>query len=364
MHVAPRTRRSYHPWTPVDERPPDLDAPPGAVPGSPADAPALAAGPTPVPAPLPPVRKSGLAFFALVLALFAAPGALAQAGNALLGLTWSEVFGLALPAAVVAAGSNVDVRGALLLRRRPPARLLLLAVAIGVLGFFTAGALMALTSLALPARWLELFDVGQLFERSPRERLALSLAAATVAPLCEELAFRGWLLSALRSRYTARAALLASGFLFALMHLDPVRFAALVALGVLYAWLAWRSGSIWPSALAHAVNNGLGLALAAAGVAETSLLEARARPLQVASSSLFVIAFAGGVLALLVAAFRGATTSPPPIDEILVRRDAAQPSTAFHLPRIGRGLALAIAAGVLTWLPLAVAGLRALPRRR
>jgi uncharacterized protein len=339
----------------VDAPPPDVAAPPAsAVPEAP---------PAPAPPP-PPISKSGLAFFGLVLALFVGPGAVAQQANAFLGLAWSCVFTLLVPAALAASGSNLDVGRALGLARRPPGRLLGLALLVGGAGFFAAGALMALGSLLLPRGWLDVFDVARLFQGSPLQRLALALLAATLAPLCEEVAFRGWLLSALRTRLPTRAALALSGLLFGLMHLDPVRFPALVALGAVFAWLTWRSGSIWPAILAHVTNNAIGLALAASGSASTNLAAARSRPGQVAASALVLIALAGSALAVVLVAFRAATPFPPPVDEVLVRRDPAEPSTSFRLARGGRGLALALAAAGLTWLPLAARALRHLPRRR
>ena len=303
-------------------------------------------------------------FFALVLALFVGPGAVAQLGSPLPGLIWSEVFTLALPAALAASGSNLDVRRALLLARRPPARVLGLALLVGAVGFFAAGAVMALGSLLLPRRWVELFDVARIFARPPLERLLLQAAAATLAPLCEEVAFRGWLLSALRSRFPTGAALGLSGLLFGLMHLDPVRFPALVPLGVVFAWLTWRSGSIWPAVIAHMTNNGLGLTLAAAGSATTSLADAHDQGLQMAGSALFLLAVAGSGLTLLLRAYRSATPEPAPVDEVLVRRDADDPSTAFRFGRAGRGFALAALAAALTWLPLAALALKKIPRRR
>ena len=137
---------------------------------------------------------------------------------------------------------------------------------------------MALSSLAVPARWIEAFDVTRVFARPGLQRTLLALIASTIAPLCEEMAFRGWLLTALRTRHRRGDAIGASALLFALMHLDPVRFVALIALGTGYAWLAWRSGSIWPSIVAHATNNALGILVASAGTAAGALHEPRGSP--------------------------------------------------------------------------------------
>ena len=315
--------------------------------------PASEARPPEQPGPPAPPRKNGLAFFAILLGLYAVLGTAAQVANPLLGLVWSQAFALLLPAVVAASGSNLHPARALLLARRPGVPAAALALLIGAVGFLAAGAIMQLTSILLPARWLEIFDISKLFERPPLERLGLTVAAATVAPFCEEVAFRGWLLTALRTRHSTSAAVVLSGLLFAVMHLDPVRFSALVTLGVLYGWLTWRSGSIWPAVLAHATNNGLGLALAAASGPVTSL-QAIPRTREIALGALLTLALAVFVLRFLAMAYRRATPAPPPVEEAFARGDAADPSTTFHLGRVPGGQLAAMAAAVVSLAMLAV----------
>ena len=324
----------------MDPSPPDLDA-------TPTDE-----GRAPTPPPAPP-RKSGLGFFAVLLSLYGVLGTAAQAASPVLGLAWSQAFALLLPAVVAASGSNLRPARALQLARRPAVPALALAPVLGAAAFVVAGATMQLTSLVLPARWLEIFDVAKLFERPPLERAALSLAAATLAPFCEEVAFRGWVLTALRTRYSATSAIALSGLLFAIMHLDPVRFSALVLLGAFFAWLTWRAGSIWPAVLAHATNNGLGLALASAGAAATSL-QGLPRNRDAAVGALVTLAVGGALLGLLAGAYRRATPAPPPIEDALARADASDPSTAFRFARLPAGALAAITAGVLSLGGLAV----------
>jgi len=323
----------------VDAPPTDFHTPPAGEFGPP-------------PGPAPP-RKNGLAFFAVVLGLYGMFGTAAQAASPLLGLVWSQAFALLLPAFVAAAGSNLNPARALLLARRPALSAMALAPLIGAAAFLGAGALMQLTSILLPASWLEIFDISRLFERPPLERAALSVAAATMAPFCEEVAFRGWLLTALRTRHSTSAAVILSGLLFAVMHLDPVRFSALVALGVLYAWLTWRAGSVWPAVIAHATNNGLGLALASTGDAVTSL-QTLPRSRELVLGALLTLAIASAVLASLAVAYRRATPAPPPVEEALMRGDAADPSTAFHFRRLPSGQLAAMAAALLSLVALAV----------
>lgn len=97
------------------------------------------------------------------------------------------------------------------------------------------------------------------------ERLGLAglIAIAAVLPgLVEEALFRGVILTGLRRHCSGAAAVLVSALLFAALHLDPWRFLPQLALGVLLGWLALRTGSCWPAALAHAVHNAGVLVLA------------------------------------------------------------------------------------------------------
>jgi CAAX protease family protein len=310
--------------------------------------------PPPPPSPPPPPRKNGLAFFGIVLGLYGVLGTAAQVASPTLGLVWSQAFALLLPALVAASGSNLHPARALLLARRPALPAIALAPVIGAAAFVVAGAIMQLTSMLLPERWLEIFDVAKLFERPPLERAALSIAAATLAPFCEEVAFRGWLLTALRTRHSTRAAVVLSGLLFAIMHLDPVRFSGVLALGVLYAWLTWRSGSIWPAILAHATNNGLGLALT--GLDKAADLRSLPRTADVVLAGFVTLALAGAVLRFLALLYRRATPAPPPVDEALVRGNGADPSTAFRFGRLPIGLLAAMTVAVLSLAALAALG--------
>ncbi len=284
-------------------------------------------------------RKSAFAFFLFLMALYAGLGGTAQARHPVLGLAWTEVFVFLLPPALVAAGSNLRPGPFLLLSRRPTARQLALAAAAGLALFLAASGIMALTTLAVPRSWVEAFDVTRLFEGSRRHQVAVALLASVAAPLAEEVAFRGYVLSALRTHLRPVAAIAGSAFLFSAMHLDPVRFPAVLFLGGMLGWMAWRSGSVWPPVLAHAVNNGLG-SLVAAGAAS----DPAATP--TAAAALTVLAVGLGALGPLVVAWERATPFPPDAAEDRVLTDPSDPSIAFRLDRVPPG-----------WLVLALLGL-------
>jgi membrane protease YdiL (CAAX protease family) len=91
--------------------------------------------------------------------------------------------------------------------------------------------------------------------------VGLILLGAVLAGVAEEALFRGVILTGLRKHLSPAAAVLICALLFAAMHLSPWRFLPQFALGCLLGWLTLRTGSCWPAAVAHAVHNGVLLAI-------------------------------------------------------------------------------------------------------
>ncbi|MDP1967285.1 MAG: type II CAAX endopeptidase family protein [Reyranella sp.] len=92
--------------------------------------------------------------------------------------------------------------------------------------------------------------------------LSLALLAG-LAPLVEELVFRGLLYGWLESRWGGGIAFVASSLAFAAAHVEPAHAFLVLPLGLLFGLLRWRTGSLWPSLVAHMANNGLAVVAAA-----------------------------------------------------------------------------------------------------
>jgi membrane protease YdiL (CAAX protease family) len=87
------------------------------------------------------------------------------------------------------------------------------------------------------------------------------LLGVALAPLAEELFFRGALQTAVSRRWGRWPAILASDLAFSLWHEDLSRGHVLFLAGLAYAWTAEASGSVGPALVAHALNNLLALLL-------------------------------------------------------------------------------------------------------
>jgi sodium transport system permease protein len=112
-------------------------------------------------------------------------------------------------------------------------------------------------------------EVKELLERlmgGVRDLPTALLLFAVIPAVCEEVAFRGYILSGLEHTYRPRTAIVLSALLFAFMHVLLSLFqqffnAAL--LGLVLGLLAVRSGSLLPGIVFHAINNGLAVTTAA-----------------------------------------------------------------------------------------------------
>ena len=79
--------------------------------------------------------------------------------------------------------------------------------------------------------------------------------------MCEELLFRGVILSGLR-RYGTWPAIVISSLLFALAHASIYRLLPTFCLGLMLGYIVVKTGSIYCSMLLHALNNGVAVTLA------------------------------------------------------------------------------------------------------
>ena len=90
------------------------------------------------------------------------------------------------------------------------------------------------------------------------------LAIGLLAPLAEEMVFRGAILrtllgwnNTLNSPLSPYTAITVSAILFALIHMNPAQMPYAFLAGCLLGWMYWRTGSILPGIAFHWANNSM-----------------------------------------------------------------------------------------------------------
>ena len=127
--------------------------------------------------------------------------------------------------------------------------------------------------LAFSAAWAAIFDIDE-NDDLPQELGADESTAALIgvlilvtllAPVCEEFFFRGFCFTALRRSFGVVVGAVLTGAVFGAIHASGTEPEFLVPLGVLGALLCllyWRTGSIIPCMVLHALNNSIALGVA------------------------------------------------------------------------------------------------------
>ncbi|MDZ7718174.1 MAG: type II CAAX endopeptidase family protein [Balneolaceae bacterium] len=82
------------------------------------------------------------------------------------------------------------------------------------------------------------------------------LNIALVPAICEEVLFRGYILRAFEKSWGPVIAVLISGLVFGMFHIQLGNILPLATLGVILALMTWLSGTLWPAVVAHFINNG------------------------------------------------------------------------------------------------------------
>ena len=95
--------------------------------------------------------------------------------------------------------------------------------------------------------------------REPHELILSLLLLSVLAPIVEELVFRGLLYGWIAGRWGGTAGLVVSSLAFAAAHWEPAHVILVLPLGFLFGWLRRRTDSLLPSLFSHVVNNGFAL---------------------------------------------------------------------------------------------------------
>ena len=224
----------------------------------------------PPPAPFHPLAAVGLWIVMMAVQSVAGTAVASLVPGAASGgvLTWPWGFGIT--AATTAAAAGVAAYAVARARRAqgrtpwPVGR----ATVLGGKGWLVA------TAITIPASlvWIAILtatgnapEVQDLVARAVRADassaflVALGVLGIVVAPVTEELLFRGALFGSLRPRIGSRAAAVLSSLLFAAVHGSLTALAPLFVLALVLCWVYERSGSLVAPVVVHMLFNATSL---------------------------------------------------------------------------------------------------------
>lgn len=134
----------------------------------------------------------------------------------------------------------------------PAVGVIVVALVIGLGGSILYSQLITIFHLPIQTNSETLLKEGR---AAPITTIGLLAAAAFVAPFCEEIFFRSFIFVGLLKRMPLWPSVILSALIFGVAHADVGSFTPLFLIGLALAWARWRSDSIWPGIVIHAINN-------------------------------------------------------------------------------------------------------------
>ncbi|WP_461205513.1 lysostaphin resistance A-like protein [Clostridium sp. DL1XJH146] len=103
--------------------------------------------------------------------------------------------------------------------------------------------------------WLEVFNNTFNSQNKP---VQLFLCIVILAPIMEELLFRGLILKGFLKHYSYKKAIFLSSLLFGIMHFNPWQFLAATLAGIFIGWCYYKTNSLLICIISHSFFNFLG----------------------------------------------------------------------------------------------------------
>ena len=199
-----------------------------------------------------------LFFIAISLALFYLGGKW-QAADLPEGLIRTQLFIILLPTIFVLRISKSDIKKVLRFNPTNPLNfgvVLLLSIPVMII----VGTISQLINIIFPFPENYLEMMKNLVQMNGISTWKLLFIIAVLPGVCEEIMFRGFIINA----FTKKGfwyAIIVTGVLFGIMHLDPFRLIPVTILGIWMGYLLLKTNTILIPIFAHFINNALAILL-------------------------------------------------------------------------------------------------------
>jgi sodium transport system permease protein len=201
------------------------------------------------------IFSPGFAFaiFLLILLLFYYLGSSWQSKDLVAGLIKTEILLVLLPVIILYRISKTSIKDAARLVKTPLLNFILAIFAAFPALIITISSMQLVNFLyPLPENYLEGMQKLMVLNDLP---LPLLLLIIGILPgICEEMLFRGYLIRAFEKSGIWKAVLI-SGLLFGIFHLDFFRLLPTTLMGIWLGYLLLKTKSIFVPVIAHALHN-------------------------------------------------------------------------------------------------------------
>jgi sodium transport system permease protein len=215
----------------------------------------------PAPSDDPPTAGQALTVYAIAFLLLWFVFVPWQKRSLVSGLLATQYLGMLGVVVALARTAGRSFTGMVALRRPSPT-----AVVGAVLMGASAWAVVAMLSewlVPVPKDVLEQMRKALLPGDGSRSLVASLLLVAATPAVCEEVLFRGVVLRGLATRLTPTGAIVITGLLFGMFHLNVWKLLPTALLGIALSWAAFESRSLVTSMIVHFINNGMLVTLSA-----------------------------------------------------------------------------------------------------
>ena len=189
---------------------------------------------------------------------------LAMTGQPAMDLESSKYFFIlgALPNLVIpvlyARLKGYDTSNLFRFKKVPP-YILYISVIIGISLSIVGDELDRIIQIILPTPDFLLEFMNSMRAETAMDWVLLFIGVVLFAAVSEELVFRGFLQVSLEKKGDVTRAVLLVSLAWTIIHANPFWAVPIFVMGVIIGFLAWRTGSIIPGILVHAINNFLSL---------------------------------------------------------------------------------------------------------
>lgn len=170
-----------------------------------------------------------------------------------LSLIVAQIVSLLLPFSLYAMYVRIPLRCALPMRR-VSAGLLFSAVSVCLAATVLGGCCADSAYALFDAMGLRFYDSLSDMPRGMTEMVLYCVNVVFLAPVLEEIAFRGFLMQSLR-RFGDSFALVVSAILFGMLHGSPVSIVYAVLMGLVMGYFVLFTGSLHTAMVVHFINN-------------------------------------------------------------------------------------------------------------